>query len=434
MKLLLLPVAAAATSVSLASDLSVMRETLVGIAEGAKKSGEPISAGVKSTIQSMLDQIKSNIESALLVDKNDAQTLLNNALEALDKCKTDRETEFAGVVADATQARKDASKEFHECKVGESAGDSLLQNVRDDPSHANHGWETHETHDYGYDPERKWHDNSVTYSDKQTGEVYEDQGATWESTSHEVHAHGEEDRLCKKLNATVKSFTAKVQKQNDADYCEPEKPAEWGQGVYDFFKNLESSYDWFNKMDTFESTYAERYRKERYECHLARQRHYERVVKCGDLQKDFESKSCAEANQIDEECDYYADCYETMEAEWLTVNKSTADKEVQFKKQQHALEILQCYGDQILQDKTDLSECDDEAAACADCSPKLDIDYVSPHIEITCGEALGTNRPCGETWFTTNYAPYENSDTPVCECVACSAPAVRDFVSPNADA
>jgi len=411
-----------------------MQNTLVGIAKDAQKSGKPIEQGVKDTIKSMLDQIKSNIESALLVDKNDAQTLLDNALAALNKCKTDRETEFAGVVADATQTRKDASKAFHECKVGEASGDSLLQKVRDDPSSPNHGWETHENHDFGYDSERTWHDNSVTYSDKQTGTVYDDQGAYWDSTSHEKHAHGEEFAACTKLNNTVKSFTGKVEKQDDSAYCEPEKPAEWGQGVYDFFKKLESSHDWFNKMDTFESTYAEKYRKERYECHLARQRHVERRAKCADLQKEFESKSCAEANQIDEECDYYADCFETMEAEWLAVNTSTAAKEVQFKKQQHALEILQCYGDQILQDKTDLSECDDEAAACADCSPKLDIDYVSPHVEITCDEALGTNRPCGETWFTTNYEPYENSDTPVCECVECSAPAVRDFVSPNADA
>merc|ERR1712203_1163651 len=139
------------------------------------------------------------------------------------------------------------------------------------------------------------------------------------------------------------------------------------------------------------------------------------------------------ANTIDEECHFYKDCYDTMKDEWETTTTAVKKKETQFKLQQHGLEILKCYGEQILQDNTDLTQCDDPTKTCAGCSPALDIRYDDVHAFIPGTEELGTFRPCTLSWWNSNYGEYTGLDTPVDDCSSCADPALGDFVSPNAE-
>jgi len=404
----MLPAAVAATSVGLAADLDSMKVALRTIAADAAKSGEPISADVKAVVRDMLDKIEAQVVEALDCDHEIAQDSLDEAWQVIEDCKTARDSDFAGAVADATAAASDSSTDFHECKTGEPVvilGADLLQKRKAGQA-PDWGATTHDETDFGYDSSREWKNDTH-----------------WSETSHEKHAHDEEEELCTLLNNTVKGFDAKVEKQNDAAYCEPVHPGECGDGEYAFYKKVETSYDWFNHMDEFEKDHAADYKKKRSDCHTARQRHIERRAECSRLQEIFEDKTCAEANLIDEKCHSYKTCYDDAVDLWEKVNTTVAAKEVQFKLQQHALEILQCYGDQILKDVTDLSECNTAAEECVRC-PELDISYVPPHDFCPCEEAKGDYRPCGEEWHLAVYGKYYDSDTPICPCTACAAPAI----------
>jgi hypothetical protein len=350
-------------------------------------------------------------------------------------------------VNDAITARGSAEVDFHTCKIGESGADSLLQKKKfvpfarnigtnpdatlswdpaNDPSHPNHGDETHETHDFGYNSTRQWHSNSTNYTNKASGRVYDDTNAGAYHTSHEKHAHSEEHEKCQALNNTVRTFTNKVKKQDETAIC-VERPAWVGDGAdyFGFYKGIETSKTWFKEMDQFDQEETANYLDQRYECHLARERHIARRAECSRLQTAFETASCAEANLIDETCHMYKGCYTTTKAEWETIKGQVEKKEKQMKRQQHALLILRCYGNEMMAGNTDLSNCND--VTCDKPCDDLDIEYKVPHVEKPCDEDCQTYRPCGEFWWNTNYGEYLNSDTPVCDCVECAAPTLVDF-------
>merc|ERR1719213_1149073 len=90
--------------------------------------------------------------------------------------------------------------------------------------------------------------------------------------------------------------------------------------------------------------------------------------------------------------------------------------EIQFKAQQHALECLLCYGEQILEDSTNLTVCDGQD--CQRCN-ELDINYTAPHDEEPCSEEVA-NRPCEDDWCGENYGVYAGSDMPIDQCISCS--------------
>lgn len=412
MKLLaLLPLAASAITVSLDADLKQMKESLRGIAMAAKQEGKQVNQTTIDVVSAMLTSINSTLVTALHQDKASAQATLDAALAAVQACRSARTNSFSGQVDTANTTQQNAHDDFFQCKNGEDAPALLQQKQgkhhrrhhRDDPAGSSTGG-VNGTHDYGYNFSRSWH-NDGKLSD----------------TSHEVHAHTEEFEKCKLLNDTVKGYTTKVIPTNHSDYCEQHDVNNWTDLFRTNEKLTEQSYAWFSVMDAFEEANAQDYKDKRDDCHLARHRHQVRVVECNRLQHEFESAYCNYANAIDEVCYMYETCYQAQYAVWDGINTTAQNLEDQMKAQQHALEILLCYGNEIMQGETDLSNCDDEHASCDKCDDYC-LNYTAPHVEIDCNEELETYRPCSDAWCTDTMGVFFDSAHPLDECVACDDP------------
>jgi len=349
---------------------------------------------------------------ALIDDKDGAQSLHDIAFNAVENCRdgpVGRTAVFAGKIATLNATQQTDEDEFQSCKDGDT---SLLQKKKDAPVTGGHPWtDDAGTHGgYGYNFTRTWNDEAKPDA----------LGAT----SHESHAVEVHTRICAELDAHVASFN--VRAQNNGEWCETPDPSDWSDAFRTNEDMVTNSHTWFSFMDNFEKHNAAEYKRLRKECHEARHRHQVRVEECHKLQSEFEAAYCAYANGIDEECHTYDTCYDSTYASFVIQNTSVADMEVQFKAQQHALECLLCYGDQILTDKTDLSACD--GVDCVNCSPRLDIDYKIPHPEIPCDEEE-PERPCTDGWCLAKYSGYADDGVPVRECQPCASPSYVDWTT-----
>lgn len=366
-----------------------MKESFRAMAVEAQQSGKPISNETKEIVRNMTRDLKNTLEGALADEHASDQTLLNNALAAVEKCATERTKTKTGKVKQAQTTQETASATFHACKNA-SDDESLLQQA---PGH-----------NYGYNFDRNW-----THTSNGT--------AHFSHSEHERHAHNTEFEKCSKLNTTVKNFVVKEQTQSEWCFEVERNHSTWDLIFSENAKTVEKSHDWFEFMDDFEEKNAAKYFQEREECHFARDVHVKRVQECIRLQHVFENDYCTWSGEIDAMCADYDSCYTAKFTIWNTTKFTVKAKEVQRKAQQHALEHIECYSNEILSDKTDISKCD--VPTCSDCSPKLDIVYTDPHGQVKCDEDNKENEPCGTAWLTKNYGMYDNSDIPVDACVKC---------------
>jgi len=347
-----------------------------------------------------LDEINSTLVPALIQDKESAQRLHDIAYDAVEKCKTTRTETFDGAIANKDQAQQDAETAFDNCKAI-ADNPALLQQLRKKNGNIPVGGA--EGCEYGYNYSRQYHDEATAHA--------------LGNTTDEAAAAADYKAKCKKLDDYVKTFKPKEQKQ---DWCEdPAEGADWSDVFRTNTDMWTKSYEWFHYMDQFTTQHAAEYKKLREECHEARHRHKQRVEECHTLQHKFEADYCSFSNKIDETCNIYENCYSNTYAEFEKQNASVAEMEVQFKAQQYALECLLCYGDQILEDKTDLSVCDD--TPCENCED-LCLDYKVPHPECECDEEL-PDKPCEDSWVNKHYGEYTRENCiPVDTCVPCEAP------------
>jgi len=327
----------------------------------------------------------------LIQDRDSAQSMIDIAYNACQDCKATRERTFANEIAAADTAQGDAGADFHDCKIIPSDA-QLLQKLKTptDPFG--------EEHDHGYDFNRTWND--------------EEHHHALGNTSHEHHAVLNHQRLCGDLNLYVQGFAPLD--QADFEFCK-QPSTSW----HDSFRfNLEltsNSYDWFHRMDDWEELHFTTYKEKREACHEARHRHQIRVAECHRIQHDYEAKYCGFAGAIDAACSSYSSCYDREYAAFVTQNQTVNDMEVQFKAQQHALEHLLCYGDEILADRTNLTNCDD--VACTGCE-RLSINYPTPHDKIDCDEEVAT-RPCQDDWNDKTYGSYSGTSILADVCHPC---------------
>jgi len=415
--LALLPVAAAGALLSSHANLDKMRQSLIQLAND-RKSGkiDKITEETAGNIRLILTNLNDTLATALDADRVSAQNLLDAAFDDVQQCRTDRTTVFTTAIAHMEEYSGQQSDNFHACKDGNGA---LLQK-RDGPD----GTVTSANHDYGYNFTRDWTATPDHPHPGVTGGL--------DSTTHEAHARSDMKVKCDALDNLVKSFDHFT---NSADHDHTGLKAQPNplcldtdsDDKFDIFRTdthmVDTSYAYFKYMDEFEKAHAADYKEKRRQCHEARYRQTVRVAECHRLQHIFENAYCLWANTIDEKCHEYAGCYTGAYATFSTTNGTVNDMEETFKLQQHALEILLCYGDVILADQSDLSTCDgQQCTVCA--SVALDIVYTEPHAQIPCDEARGENRPCGEGWCNTNYNEYFGSEIPVDDCVVCSPPSI----------
>lgn len=416
-----LPVAAALVSTH--ERIESMKATFRGVAESAAKNGGKIEQSTRDAIQGWMDTMNGTLVAALISEKNDYQTILNDAVDAVNGCQTTRTATFAndetGVKAHATARDSARGAHLDSKNCGTKCpnvieGHALLQQ-----------WPSH---NYTYDTTRHW--------------GKEGEAAAYES-SDATHA----DELTKTTCETVAFDFQKVKCDALDDHVKtlaPETPKKWCTDNTATTKEMrpvahphttsitqrswnsweaqdehaDNVYVWFNAMDQWDTTHVDAYKAERLACHDARRAHQHRVKKTHALQLAFESAFCAWSNSIDVTCNVYAGCYvSTMGTHAAQLTTVTA-AETQLKAQQAALECVLCYGNQILLENTDLTQCD-SAAGCMNCDP-LDIEKLVPHTLIACDEEQ-TSKPCDDSWTTLEYNCFR-AEAPPNDCTACTDP------------
>lgn len=385
------------------ANIDSMKEVFVGIAKRAKETGQKIDDTTKGVVREMINSINSTLVEALIADKISAQSLRDIAFDAVEGCNTARGAVFSGAITNAQSTATTADGVFHDCKNEGISDIGFLQDIPGNVVSADH--------DYSYNFSRQWNDEADHHA--------------LGNTSHEHHSQSDMATKCGALDALVRSFD--VLGQDNSEWCEAHDASDFADQFRTDIDMRGKSYTWFHHMDNFEQNNAADYKEKRRQCHEARHRQQVRVQECHRLQHDYESKFCSWAIAIDEECHTYSTCYTSTYGSLESTDSTVEDMEVQFKKQQHALENLLCYGEEILKDITDLSACDN--LACDKCAD-LDLAYPDPHAEIACAEAVA-ERPCDAGWSIAHYNQYAASEIPIDACNACASPTYEDWTVPK---
>lgn len=163
------------------------------------------------------------------------------------------------------------------------------------------------------------------------------------------------------------------------------------------------------------------YYEKRTNCIDATRLHHDQTAECDSDQEDFEVEFCNRESDIQSYCDGYQTCRCDAESAFESVLSNTEELESIFQAQFVALKMLTCYGDAILANDTDLSRCGSVGKDCEldypDTCPM--IDYKEPDARIDCTEPHA-NYPCEVGFHNEFYSQYDNSCTPVNDCIACT--------------
>jgi len=173
--------------------------------------------------------------------------------------------------------------------------------------------------------------------------------------------------------------------------------------------------------DFFED-HAGSYYDERNNCLEAHDLHDAQVIVCDADQHDFEGEYCSRETAVQGACGTYDSCRFGAEQSYLTIKSNIEDLEQIAQAQFVALKHLVCYGEQILNNSTDLSGCDSVSDDCEtgypDACPIIVYDVLDPFID--CDEPIMGNYPCTGLFTAQFYDQYSGTKTPVDDCTACT--------------
>jgi len=144
---------------------------------------------------------------------------------------------------------------------------------------------------------------------------------------------------------------------------------------------------------------------------------------CNTEQGNFELQFCRWMTVVDEMCYEYDNQYSDALSNYNRHQElATAAWQVATQ-QMGALTVLKCYGQSILDNRTDLAHCD--GIPCEDCpADPCDAHCPTPPAPIGCHERMGSNqelmpRPCEQTFLDEEYSQWENTCTPAVGCITC---------------
>lgn len=251
-----------------------------------------------------------------------------------------------------------------------------------------------------------------------TGEDWETENADVDSAmdTHELcrfHEHGEHHNMtlhCGIVDQTVCDWT----------HC----------GTMPSFAGGDSDRidEWIGCIQDFFVDYSPRYETERKNCIDATSIHAAKRVDCHGEQGDFEEEFCSREREVQSRCNSYRLCRNREEGSWETTTNETKDLEVIFQAQRVALECLLCYGNKILSNSTDLSDCESNSP-CTTLSNCPQITYDDILDFIPCTEPTHPNIPCTTTFHDDFYARYDDSPTLTDSCTPCN-PLVENTEGP----
>lgn len=151
---------------------------------------------------------------------------------------------------------------------------------------------------------------------------------------------------------------------------------------------------------------------------------------CNSEQTEFELDFCRWATKVDEMCYNYDTCYEDTLANYNYHIDLSQTAWQTATTQMEALTCLKCYGQSILDNRTDLSHCDD--LPCENCPPNpCDNHCPDPPAPVPCDERTRPTshgdrellpRPCEQSFLDEEYNTRgmdEDSCTAAIGCVTC---------------
>jgi hypothetical protein len=196
-------------------------------------------------------------------------------------------------------------------------------------------------------------------------------------------------------------------------------------GVPDFSNGDSDAVDnYITCLQDFFAEHRDHYYTERTNCIDATNAHHEQTTLCDSNQETFEADYCDREARVAQRCQQYEGCRCAAEEEFESIKGEVQSLEEIFQTQFVALQHLLCYGQQILNNSTDMAFCDqigeadtsgDECSHYADC-PR--IVYPEPDAFVDCNEIADTF-PC-EATFLNVYGTWIDSFAPVDDCNACT--------------
>lgn len=183
---------------------------------------------------------------------------------------------------------------------------------------------------------------------------------------------------------------------------------------------------YMNCVCDFFETHRDEYYDERNNCQESHNLHDVQVAACDVDQRTFEDEYCDRETQVQVRCYGYNECRFNTETTYLADKVEIEDLEQIFQTQFVALQHLLCYGEQILNNSTDLTSCDAVGNDCQgdypdDC-PVISYAPLDPFIDCT-QPTIGTY-PCTALFHTNFYGQYDDTFTPTNDCHVCSDAAV----------
>jgi len=145
---------------------------------------------------------------------------------------------------------------------------------------------------------------------------------------------------------------------------------------------------------------------------------------CDGLQQDFEDDFCTQEANTQSACETYRLCRNREQSSYMQIKGEIEALEDIYQAQRVALECLLCYGNKILANSTDLSDCERETT-CTSLTACPVIVYDNIAECIPCSEPDDV-KPCESSFLTTYYGRYENTCSPPQQCKACTGSAATN--------
>jgi len=162
------------------------------------------------------------------------------------------------------------------------------------------------------------------------------------------------------------------------------------------------------------------YYDERRACQISTSLHHNQTAECDRDQGHFQDTFCDRETDIQEKCSNYEQCRCAAEAEFESMKSNVEALEEIFQNQFVALKCLECYGEEMLKNITDLSGCDEVGTDCeADYPGCPEIVYPTPDPFINCDEPY-KNYPCTAS-FTDEFYGWIATEQPCTPIDACGA-------------
>jgi len=170
----------------------------------------------------------------------------------------------------------------------------------------------------------------------------------------------------------------------------------------------------------FVDAHKDIYYEKRWNCSEATQDHGDKVKECGNPGKQqlLDDAFCAEQKAIQDMCSDYKTCRDREEGELADIKATVMKWEAVMQTQRVALEQLICFGEHILDNDTDLTECND--LVTADCHGFTDcpeITYYEAAPRVKCTEPDVSRLPCTTEYEAKWYKDYPaNGEVPAKAC------------------